>query len=1340
MTGSSAGPALSLTDSPWLADKVYEESFRDSGGISQEYVVNTYGFAQDTADYDGLPDARMVRQTATNTWQRTSTATSDTSTWRESEQQTIYDTTDEASADFGLPARAEDDGQIGVGSDNTCTTFGYAYNNDPADSRWMALPDEARHYGDTCANRSSSNQDSYSVTLYDGATSPATDVPVDGNPTEIDTYTSATTFKSVKHTYDQGGRVLSTTDGNGNTTTTTYTPVAGWPTGGVTTTSPVPDVAADDFHGATGSASALTTTTVSEPAYGNPISVSDSNGDVTTEQYDTAGRLINVWQPKDPTTGNPTDKYAYTTPDSGASETGTPDVVTGPSVTSSQRLQEISGGVQGYVASYTYLDGLGQTREVQSPAPDGSAGRDVVSTRYDSSGYSEGSSDPYYNSGAPGSGMVNPAVSALPAYHDAIVDWEGRITEAQLDHDGTALLAGDVKTTYFPDYTQVTDADGNVTKTSLNIFGKPTSIAQQTPGLYGSNTPANTVTTSYGYDDKQQLISVTDAGGNVSSYSYDWAGQQTASSSPNAGRSCTYYDGAGNPQYVDANAPATCPADPTTLASRITTVYDALERPTSLWQGAPGTGTALTSDTYDTAPLGKGAIASAVSYAGGGTYTTSADGYDKDGNSLGSTVTIPASAGFTATSFDTQTTSYDSAGDPLTLSYPAAGTGSSALPAETVTVGYNNAGSPTTLTSNITGTSSYATDTWTNYGPLASRTYGSGTLTASRLYSWDQATGWLTNISTTVTSNGTPATAQNDTYGYDNNGDVTEIASAAGAAGPAQQQCFGYDPLNRLTTAFTTTTATVPTTVVAGCGTASASHTGGTAPYDLTYSYDQLGNIASVADKVAGTTATYSYAANGTTIPGGPSAVTKVVHSNTATGAVTGTDTYGYDANGNMTSRSVGGVAATMTYDPQQQMSAFTAGGAADGYVYDSSGSLLLRSGPSGSTLYLPGEEISLAGGVVTPTRYYNLNGSQVAMRVGGGGATGTLTWLAADGQRSTQVAISAASGTVTRQLYLPYGGQRGPQGPTPGTQRGYLDQAFDPATALLQDGARFYDPSLGRFLSPDELVTPTVPADLDSYSYGYDNPETNSDPSGLYVLGPGGSPSCPSGIPGHCDTNYSPDPNGGNNGSSTSSTTTTPTNTTSNNITTIGKTTVTTITFQNGAHLTISSTTIIEQYYQCHTGEICIAPAGMNVICNGGSGACLVQSGTRIAVIFPVTPPAISNDSLMSDMSNYGQVSAFAGGLLLGAIGCFTTVEFGCLEGAAGGAALGGGIGLDLGAAHHSSVRDDALSGALSNQQIMALQNYVFRDTLPDRTKVNAAKAQWHKPAVVIGQPAWNP
>jgi RHS repeat-associated protein len=63
---------------------------------------------------------------------------------------------------------------------------------------------------------------------------------------------------------------------------------------------------------------------------------------------------------------------------------------------------------------------------------------------------------------------------------------------------------------------------------------------------------------------------------------------------------------------------------------------------------------------------------------------------------------------------------------------------------------------------------------------------------------------------------------------------------------------------------------------------------------------------------------------------------------------------------------------------------------------------------------------------------------------------------------------------------------------------RGWLGQYEDSDTGLTYLNARYYDPILGRFLSPDPLMNPGDPRTLDPYRYADNNPISYTDPSGL--------------------------------------------------------------------------------------------------------------------------------------------------------------------------------------------------------------------------------------------------
>ena len=62
---------------------------------------------------------------------------------------------------------------------------------------------------------------------------------------------------------------------------------------------------------------------------------------------------------------------------------------------------------------------------------------------------------------------------------------------------------------------------------------------------------------------------------------------------------------------------------------------------------------------------------------------------------------------------------------------------------------------------------------------------------------------------------------------------------------------------------------------------------------------------------------------------------------------------------------------------------------------------------------------------------------------------------------------------------------------------QGFVDGTSDSATGLTNLGAREYQPAIGEFVSPDPVINPDDPQDLNAYAYASDNPATMSDPSG---------------------------------------------------------------------------------------------------------------------------------------------------------------------------------------------------------------------------------------------------
>ncbi|MFU8851486.1 RHS repeat-associated core domain-containing protein [Micromonospora sp. SL1-18] len=267
---------------------------------------------------------------------------------------------------------------------------------------------------------------------------------------------------------------------------------------------------------------------------------------------------------------------------------------------------------------------------------------------------------------------------------------------------------------------------------------------------------------------------------------------------------------------------------------------------------------------------------------------------------------------------------------------------------------------------------------------------------------------------------------------------------------------------------------------------------GGPAPYWHSYTYDVTGNRLSEVRHAAGGDTTRTY--------GHPAAGQAQPHTvrTVATQGPAGssTDQFGYDAAGNTTSRVVAGRNQTMEWDTEGHVSKITEGANATSFVYDADGDRLIRRDNTTVTLYLGGMELQLQKlvGVVKATRYYEFGGSTIAVRT----YDNKLTWLVADHHNTAVLQVDSGTMAVSRRRQTPFGEERGPKPVAWKGDRGFVDGTMD-ATGLTHLGAREYDPALGRFLSVDPVIDPEDPQQLHGYAYGNNAPPTFSDPDGLW-------------------------------------------------------------------------------------------------------------------------------------------------------------------------------------------------------------------------------------------------
>lgn len=938
-----------------------------------------------------------------------------------------------------MPTQVTELGDTGDATDDFCTVLSYTNNSatdttSPNNTEWfIALPHTSVTRDGSCSTAPVIGK---SETSYDGHALGA--VPTTGDATRVVAYSSASTTSVTNAVFDPYGRVTSVQAPNGGTTTTTYSPLTGWPTGGVKVTDPVGNEVTTDVN----------------RAWGTPASVIDAPGNTTVITSDALGRTTSVVQPGD-ATGYPSLKFAYTLSSSMPSKITTSRLLTGTT----------------YVSSYDYLDGLGRTIQRQEPGPNGeSTSRRISLMRYDAQGRRAAESQPIAVTGAAGSDVYSPALTSIPAETRYGYDSAGRPSVATQYANGAAQWST-TTAWYGPFSRRIPPVTSHFpTDTYTDVFGRTSRIVE-----YPANAPSAppqtpaipTIVTTYGYTTLGDLELITDDGNNHTTYAYDWLHRRLSAQDPDQGSSSSTYDANGNVLTVtDA------------LSHTLRFAYDGADRKTDTFVGGVG-GALLAHWAYDTAAGGKGQLASATRYVGGNAYSTAVTAYDTRGRPTGKTVTVPVAETGVAGTYSYGYT-YDSSDNVRSVSLPAAG----GLPAETVTTEFNAAGLPVSLIGSdpyLAGTS-YRGD-----GRLASRTLGVGTTTL-RQYEYNDPAQRLTRINTVRAG----VTVEDLTYTYDEDGNVIAVSDAkAGSPTNPQRECFDHDHLNRLTHAFTASSF---------CNIAQPAHTFGTGPYDLAYAYDDLGNITKATSSVTGTAldTLYTYG-----VPG---------HAHAA--ASVGSGTYQYDANGATTERP----GSSLVWDEMHQLASITGTGAST-FVYDADGARLLRRTGNATTLYLDGMEVAATTTdgttTTTATRYYG----NVAMRSATGPTAVVLLLRNNQGSATTTI---GSTGVVARQRYTPYGSVRGSE-TLPGTTRSFLDKTQDPS-GLVAVGARYYDPALGRFMSADPLADPAAPQSLNAYTYALANPTSMVDPTGLAAItgdGVGGGDNACVKEPGECSRKY---------------------------------------------------------------------------------------------------------------------------------------------------------------------------------------------------------------------------
>jgi len=124
---------------------------------------------------------------------------------------------------------------------------------------------------------------------------------------------------------------------------------------------------------------------------------------------------------------------------------------------------------------------------------------------------------------------------------------------------------------------------------------------------------------------------------------------------------------------------------------------------------------------------------------------------------------------------------------------------------------------------------------------------------------------------------------------------------------------------------------------------------------------------------------------------------------------------------------------------------------------------------------------------------YFAIAGQLVASDSGSG-----LQYFLTDHLGSMVAVLSDNGALLSQQRYMPFGQVRNSIGSITQTDFGYTGQRNEAYTDLMDYRSRWYDPELGRFVSPDSIIPNLAnPQSLNRYSYVLNRPLIFNDPTG---------------------------------------------------------------------------------------------------------------------------------------------------------------------------------------------------------------------------------------------------
>jgi RHS repeat-associated protein len=206
--------------------------------------------------------------------------------------------------------------------------------------------------------------------------------------------------------------------------------------------------------------------------------------------------------------------------------------------------------------------------------------------------------------------------------------------------------------------------------------------------------------------------------------------------------------------------------------------------------------------------------------------------------------------------------------------------------------------------------------------------------------------------------------------------------------------------------------------------------------------------------------------------------------------------TYTYDNNGNPLTKVDASGTTAYVWDFENHLTSITfPGGGAVAFTYDPFGRRIQKTSPSGTTTYVYDgldilEELDGSGNILAYYTQGPATDTPLVMQRGG-----QTYYYEADGLGSVS-SLSSDTGSLANTYSYDSFGNSTSSGQTVLNSYQYTAREFDTETGLYYNRARYYDPSLGRFINEDPVH---FRGGTNFYAYVDNDPVDGSDPSGLF-------------------------------------------------------------------------------------------------------------------------------------------------------------------------------------------------------------------------------------------------